>query len=511
MQKPDLVLELENAGWPVLLVEPSGAVCWANCAAIGLFGPVFDGPNASLEAIWPSGHRATPEQFLAQAERSPSLLERLNLREKTGGSVSCVVSACSFTRNERKQFVLQFLTAPVLELVAPAPAPSATSESTMIHKQRLDRALQLTRTISLDFNNALTSILGHTSLILGKMEPDHPWRSSLVEVEKSAAKAAEIASDLGMFSRAEKEAREHTAGNLNKLVEKAVEHFRRSTGNSPINWVFQSERKLFAAKLDEGRLQQAIGKILENSVEAIKDSGQVTLQTRNVELTEEARDRDVKLAPGAYVCLEISDNGCGIQQRVLSRIFEPFFTTKDSAKHRGLGLPWVYGIVANHGGGVAISSQPGVGTSVRVYLPAEKRIIPNELPAGALKGEHTILVVDDEDLLLTTGRAILGDHGYQVLTASSGQQALDLIARQGKPVDLAIIDVVMPAMSGRELAGHIQRLSPSTQTLYTSGYVGPGSGNPENGGSFLQKPFTTQELLVKVKQVLMAHQSPLVE
>ena len=153
-----------------------------------------------------------------------------------------------------------------------------------------------------------------------------------------------------------------------------MEFFQQNAGPEPVEWTLQLDRKLFAAKFDEAKMQQAFMKILENALQALRDRGRITVQTRNIELAEATQDRNVQLAAGAYVCVEISDNGCGIEPEVLPRVFEPFFTTKRGASHRGLGLAWVYGIVTNHGGGVAISSQPGVGTSVRVYLPAEKRL-----------------------------------------------------------------------------------------------------------------------------------------
>ena len=184
-------------------------------------------------------------------------------------------------------------------------------------------------------------------------------------------------------------------------------------------------------------------------------------------------------------------------------MFEPFFTTKRGANHRGLGLAWVYGIVTNHGGGVAISSQPGTGTSVRVYLPAEKQIVRDHgLATDDLSGNQTILMVDDEDLLLTMEETILSSYGYRVLTAGSGQKALDLISHATAPIDLLITDLVMPGMSGRELVEHVRQLSPATRFLCTSGYVWPAS--QQEDAAYLQKPFTTQELLVKVKQVLAA-------
>ena len=268
-----------------------------------------------------------------------------------------------------------------------------------------------------------------------------------------------------------------------------------------MDWKLLFERKLIAAKFDEAKMQQAFVKIIENCLQACTGQSRITVQTRNVDLAESAQDRNVQLAAGAYVSVEISDNGGGIAPEVLPRIFEPFFTTK-GRNHRGLGLAWVYGIVTNHGGGVAVSSQPGTGTSVRVYLPAEKRIVKdNEVRANDLNGHHTILMVDDEDLLLTMGQAILSSYGYRVLTANSGQKALDMLAGK-ESVDLVITDLVMPAMSGRELVEHIRQRSPSTRVLCTSGYVWP--AGQVNETPYLQKPFTSQDLLLKVKQVLAA-------
>jgi CheY-like chemotaxis protein len=379
-------------------------------------------------------------------------------------------------------------------------------EAGLALKQKLDCALQLARTVALDFNNALTSILGHTSLVLSKMEPSHPWRDSLIEVEKSASKAAEIANDLGTFSRQEKETRAQTAGNLNLLLQRTVQFFQQNAGAEPVAWTLQLDRKLFTAKFDEAKMQQAFMKIIENALQALRERGRVTVQTRNLELAEPTQDRNAQLAAGAYVCVEISDNGCGIEPDVLPRVFEPFFTTKRRADHRGLGLAWVYGIVTNHGGGVAISSQPGVGTSVRVYLPSEKRIVrDHEVASNDLSGNQTILMVDDEELLLTMGKTILSAYGYRVLTANGGQKALEVLSHKDTPVDLVITDLVMPAMSGRELVEQIRQLSPATRIICTSGYVGP--AGQENDGAYLQKPFTSQELLLKVKQALRSEAS----
>ncbi|HWX22173.1 MAG TPA: ATP-binding protein [Candidatus Binatia bacterium] len=495
--KSDVPFPFETAGWPALLVDGAGVICRANPSAVKLFGVALEGAAAHLAAVWSPENQGSAEQFLAQWERAPLAIAMLKFRGKGGQTLAQKVCLTAFTGDGQKYFLLQWLP----ESAAPAPlTPPPAGEPDLAHKQKLDCALQLARTVALDFNNALTSILGHTSLVLSQMEANHPWRTWLLEVEKSAAKAAEIANDLGTFSRQEKEARTQAAGNLNQLVQRTVEFFQKNSSAQPVEWKVQLERKLFAAKFDEAKMQQALMKIVENSLQALRDHGRLNLQTRNVELAEPSQDRNVPLAAGAYVCVEINDNGRGIEPAVLPRVFEPFFTTKGGS-HRGLGLAWVYGIVTNHGGGVAISSQPEAGTSVRVYLPAQKQIVRDEgVPTEKLGGNQTILLVDDEELLLTMGQTILSAYGYRVLTANSGQKALDLLTRNQTQVHLVITDLVMPAMSGRELVERIRRLSPAMRILCTSGYVWPAGQEKET--AYLQKPFTSRELLLKVKQTL---------
>lgn len=499
--KSDVALSLESAGWPVLLVNSSGAILHANPAAVKIFGPTLEA-EMPLSAIWASENGPMAEQFLLQWDNNPSPPFPLKFCIQGGAVRSFLTSICPITEDQDKVFLLQLLpntaSASLAEPKETSTPKDASAES-LAQKQKLDCALQLARTVSLDFNNALTSILGHTSLLLTQAESSHPWRHSLLEVEKAAGRAAEIANDLGSFSRQEKENRVQAARNLNSILQRAVEIFESSEGKR-ITWNSQLERKPFAAKFDEAKMQQAFAKILENAVQAIKGPGQVTVQSRNVELQHGTQDRDVRLAPGTYVCVEISDSGSGIETDILPRIFEPFFTTK-GGKHRGLGLAWVYGIVTNHGGGVAVSSQPGNGTSVRVYLPAEKRtVIDLRVSGDDLKGSQTVLMVDDEDLMLTMGQTVLSAFGYDVITANSGQKAVELLSSGKKKIHLVITDLVMPAMSGRELVDRVRTISPETRILCTSGYVPPPAHTDE--ATYLQKPFTSQELLSKVKQVL---------
>jgi len=494
------VFVLENATWPALLVDAAGTILRANQAAIKTLGSAVEGDRPLVGAIWSIENGATAEQFLADWERSPSSPATLRFRVKSGGMATFSTSICSFTKNAEKFFLLQ-----LLPEVSGSVAGRPGSDTMTLHKQKLDCALQMARSVALDFNNALTSILGYSSLLLSKAEANHPWRRALMEVEKSAAKAAEIANDLAEFSRQEKETRSQVSGNLNTVLKRCVETFQNSD-REPVTWQLQLERRLFTAKFDEAKIQQAFIKIIENATESLKSHGRIGVQTRNVELAEATQDRKVKLAAGTYVCAEVSDNGQGITPEQLPRIFEPFFTTKEKP-HRGLGLAWVYGIVTNHGGGVAVSSQPGQGTSVRVYLPAERDIVRDTSQfVGDLSGSQTLLMVDDEDLVLTMGEAILTSYGYTVHTANSGHKALELISKSDKPIDLVITDLVMPVMSGRELVERVRQISPGTRILCTTGYVGP--GHHQEHIAYLQKPFTSQELLTRVKQVLVAEATP---
>jgi signal transduction histidine kinase len=507
--KPEVVFGLEDAAWPALLLNAGSVVLRANVAATSTFGAALIGETPALSAIWSPENGGTPEDFLTRWEQSPAPTTGLKFRVANGTTTKFTAAICAFSRNGSKWYVLQLLPA-IEQAPAPAAAPDETraapDTSGAVLKQKLDCALQLARTVSLDFNNALTSVLGHTSLLLSKAEAGHPWRRSLMEVEKSASRAAEIANELQTFSRQEKEAHRAPPGNLNTVANRCVEFFRNAHG-AKISWNVQLEKSLFAARFDEAKVQQALTKILENAVEAVGDDrkgGQVTVQTRNVELTEPAQDRNVRLVAGNYVCMEITDNGGGIEADVLPRIFEPFFTTKKS--HRGLGLALVYGIVTNHGGGVVISSQPGAGTSARVYLPAEKDFIQESNGADDnLHGTETVLVVDDENLLLTMAETILTEYGYKVLTANSGQKALAILSRDDINADLVVTDLVMPGMSGRELVERIRQLAPAMRILCTSGYVMPADKQP--GTAYLQKPFTSADLLAKVKHVL-ARKSP---
>jgi len=532
----EIVFGLESAAWPALLVDGRGTIVRANPTAANAFGDVVNGKSPLLSSIWSAENFQTVEQYFTQWELSPVVIDLLKFKMAGGAAREFTTSICTFSREGRKWYVLQLWTlvsappqapkstppaapaapAPAPPAASPPPAPAATSPAPapapptaaadkeaatalLIQKQKLDCALQLARTVSLDFNNALTSVLGHTSLLLSKAEPGHPWRHSLMEVEKSAARAAEISNELGVFSQQEKQTQRISPGNLNAVASRCVEFFK-NTHADKISWTLTLEKELFAARFEEAKMQQALTKILENAVEAVNGNGQVRVVTRNVELTTPTQDRNAKLTAGSYVCVEITDNGAGIAPADLPRVFEPFFTTK-KAPHRGLGLALVYGIVTNHGGSVAISSDPGAGAAARVYLPAEKQFVSqSSVPDAELHGNESILVVDDEAMLLTMAETIFGDYGYKVLTAGNGQKALAMLSRGDVKVDLLVTDLVMPGMSGRELIERARQLHPNLKVVCMSGCVLP--PDQQIGLTYLQKPFTSRDLLSRARHTL---------
>jgi signal transduction histidine kinase len=494
--KPDLVFGFENAGWPAVLTDRSGNIVRCNKAATQTFGPPM-APGAKLAGLWSPANTVTAEAFLDRWERQPAASSVLKLIAR-GITIPYTVVVCALQQEQDLYFILQFFP----DIGGGIGGAESPPQDATLQKQKLEVAIKLARSVALDFKNALSGVLGHSSLLLMQAQPDHPWRKSLVEIEKAVAKGAEAAASLGSFSRAERERDPAAQGgsNLNLLLQHTADALGAAAADRSVQWEFQFERKLFAARFDEAKVQQAFTKILENAIEAMPRGGRVRISTRNLDLSQPTQDRAAKLAAGAYVCGEIMDTGTGIEPAILPRIFEPFFTTKSGGKHRGLGLPWVYGVITNLGGAVAVSSDHGSGTSVRVYLPADKQLLADTAHyVEEFKGTETILIVDDEEIIVGMGQTVLTAYGYKVLATSSAKKAVEMLARPEPKIDLLITDLVMPGMSGTELVEHAQKLRPSMPILMMSGAL---SGSEHSSRAYLPKPFTSQQLLEKVRTIL---------
>jgi len=490
---------LDAATWPAFLVDGSARVVRSNAAAAEVFGPKIEGGSSLLSALWTNENGGDPVAFLEKVRAVRGLNAPLKLRGKGITILPFNASVCTVQDVTETSYLFQLF--PVAAAIAPrSEGKSQSVEINLAQKQKLDCALQLTRTVALDFNNTLTAILGHATHVLASTELDHPWRRSLTEIEKAAEHAAEVANQLAAFSSEQKDALAQSTGNINQLLRRSVELFQTPQHNA-IAWSLQFENRVYTVNHDEAKMQQAFVKILENAVQAINANGRISVTTRNLELSAPTQDRTAHLIPGTYVCIEITDNGCGIEPAVLPRVFEPFFTTKYG--HRGLGLAWVYGIVTNHGGGVAISSQMGQGASVRIYLPATRKVVEERvIPDDQLEGRETVLVVDDEEMVLTMSEMVLKSRGYRVLLANSGELALKIFHDTKSLIDLLVTDMVMPKMNGRELVEKVRVLSPATRIVCATACNR--SVSMERQLDFLTKPFTAQQLLHKVKESMSA-------
>lgn len=513
---------LEAAAWPVLVVSPLGEILQANAFTRAVFGGADGNPPKRLVGLWTFENGCSADQFLRQLESASTFTFPLKLQTTKEGLVGFLVHISPWQRDGKKEFIFQVHTRPALPpakggkasapgpayeaaaVSAPAPLESVTQTDpkpepgsrVFVLEQKLLCALQLTRTVAMDFNNALTSILGHTTLVLGQMPPDHPWRGSVQQIEKAAERATQVSFDLSAFSREEKEAQPDTSGDLNKLVRKLVDQFK---GHAPsgVSWRVNLESRLFSVPFSEAKLTQAMEKILNNAIEAVGAEGTLSVSTQNRDLDQPSEDGRITVQPGTYACIEINDTGPGIPADILPQVVDPFFTTKHG--HRGLGLAWAYGIITNHGGSLAIASPAGQGTTVRIYLPARGKTLEEGVLADEdLRGDQTVLIVDDEELLLTMSEMVLTSFGYRVLTAANGRQALDIIERSDSHVDLVVTDLVMPHMDGHQLIQHLQNVAPGLRIICTSGNFRP--SNRQLGVTYLQKPFTSQDLLRVVKE-----------
>ncbi|MCD6024943.1 MAG: two component system sensor histidine kinase, hybrid [Fibrobacteria bacterium] len=373
--------------------------------------------------------------------------------------------------------------------------------------QKMEAVGRLAGGVAHDFNNMLTVILVRAELTLRRLGPEDPLRLPLKEIQEAAERSAALTKQLLTYAR--KQTVTLRAVSLNNAVESLLQMLRRLIGeNIELKWI--GGKNLWQVQIDPTQVDQLLTNLCVNSRDAIADVGRIVIETHNVEVDEEYCRHIPGCVPGKYVSLAISDNGSGMDKATLSHLFEPFFTTKEVGKGTGLGLATVYGIVKQNNGFVNVYSEPAEGTVFRVYLPrhqdgtetAEEATIEPSLPLA--EGE-TILLVEDEPMILEVTADILLGLGYTVLKVGSPSQALKIAADHAEPIHLVLTDVVMPEMNGRDLARHLRASRPLLKNLFMSGYtanVAMRRGIAEEEVHFVQKPFTTAELATKVRGAL---------
>ncbi|MBL8327355.1 MAG: response regulator [Rubrivivax sp.] len=371
--------------------------------------------------------------------------------------------------------------------------------------QRMQAVGQLTGGVAHDFNNLLTVVLGNAEL-LAEMNADRPDQQALAGmIQQAAQRGAELTQQLLAFAR--KQPLAPRAVDVNQLLA-ALDPLLRRTLGAQVEIESVRGAGLWQAQVDPGQLENAVLNLCLNARDAMPGGGRLTLETANASLDRAYTDRYQDLAPGQYVLLAVSDTGEGIAPEHLDQVFEPFFTTKAKGKGTGLGLAMVYGFIKQSAGHVSIYSEPGQGTTVKLYLPRAERLLSAELPAVAEQvvqgGAETILVVEDDELVRRYACNELRSLGYRVLEAEGGAAAMALLS-QREDVALLFTDVIMPGMSGRELADAARQLRPAIKLLYTSGYTENAivhHGRLDPGVHLLAKPYRRMELARAIREAL---------
>jgi signal transduction histidine kinase len=379
-------------------------------------------------------------------------------------------------------------------------------EEQLRQAHKMEAVGRLAGGVAHDFNNMLGVILGYTEMMSGALPPDEQrLQGYCEEVHKAGQRASTLTRQLLAFSR--RQVLQPKVVALNAVVQESEGMLRRLIGED-IEVLIDLAPDLWLVKVDAGQMNQILLNLAANARDAMPGGGRLALRTGNVTLDESYQRLHRVVAPGEYVLLSVSDTGVGMDDQTRLHIFEPFFTTKEPGKGTGLGLATVYGIVKQSGGFIWVYSEPGHGTTFKIYLP---RTLEDASPAVVLAarprmatGNETILLVEDEEAMRAMIRQLLEQGGYRVLEANNGRLALELAQQYAGPIHLLISDVVMPEMGGPQLAEHMAQLRPQTRVLFLSGYADRAFEHLgiAPGAALLEKPFNGGGLLQKVREIL---------
>lgn len=379
-------------------------------------------------------------------------------------------------------------------------------EEQLYQAQKMESVGRLAGGVAHDFNNMLSVILSYAQMGLEKTEPGSSLHGYLQDILDAAQRSASITRQLLAFAR--KQTVVPQVLDLNNTVDSMLKMLRRLIGEH-ITLTFLPQPNLWPIKIDPAQIDQLLANLCINSRDAITGTGKITIETGTVTFDASYCAHHAGAVPGEYVLLTVSDDGCGMERALLDKIFEPFFTTKELGQGTGLGLATVYGIVKQNNGSINVYSEPGKGTTFRMYLPRhtiQAVTVNKESPAPIQLGQgETVLVVEDEPAILTMTSRMLSGLGYTVLTASGPAEAIDVARDHAAGLDLLLTDVVMPDMTGRDLAELLLLSHPHLKCLYMSGYaenIIASHGILEERFNFIQKPFSIRELSIRVRETL---------
>jgi two-component system cell cycle sensor histidine kinase/response regulator CckA len=416
------------------------------------------------------------------------------------GSVRWLLDHGQVVRNDAGQ--PEYLTGAAIDVTE-----RKTAEERLVQTQRMDAVGHLAGGVAHEINNMMTAVLGFSELLINRLSPDDPRTVDVRQIRRAGTRAATITKQLLAFGR--RQMLQPQVLGLNRLIG-GVEHMlRRVLGEDKV-FMTDLAPDLGRVRTDPGQMEQVLLNLALNARDAMPTGGTFTIRTRNVAIDRPAAGAPAEdeLPPGRYVCLSVTDTGCGMDAATRARVFEPFFTTKPIGQGTGLGLATVFGIVRQSGGAIRLKSAPGEGTAFDILLPeVSESIAPSDpqFPVPIERGSGTVLVVEDEELVCEFTCRFLEAYGYRCLPASNGAEGIEIVRQRGSEVDAVVTDVVMPVMGGRGLAERIAELHPAMPVLFMSAYAGDEvirRGLMTPGTPFLQKPFTPEALGAKLRELL---------
>ena len=490
---------VEESPLGVFLIDKDGYYKYINPKFIEMFGYTLE--DIPTGRVW--FKRAYPDQEYRDKVISAWMSD---LNESKGGehrprtfSVKCkdgaekIIQFRAVTMEAGDQFV-------ICEDIT----EQQNLESQLLQAQKMEAIGTLAGGIAHNFNNLLMSIQGNTSLMLLDTNANHPHYERLINIEKSVQSGSKLTSQLLGYARGGRY--EVKPISINRILQETSATFAMTRKDITLH--HDLEHTLSGVKADRGQIEQVVLNIYVNAAEAMVGGGELFITTRTIPHTQ-IEKKPYTIKPGHYILLTIRDTGTGMDNATQAKVFDPFFTTKGLAKGTGLGLASVYGIMKAHGGYIDVESHKGQGTTFFLYLPASKEKAGEEVhPAGTIeKGKETILLVDDEEIILDVGEALLASLGYTVLTAHGGKEAIETLRTTlpSSPPDLVILDMIMPQMGGGETYDRMKELSPTIKVLLSSGYSIDGQATEilkRGCDGFIQKPFTLGEISKAIREVV---------